>query len=711
MLRGQTWKAVYRSETDNLLEDFYLPALRQSVAYDRAVGFFSATMLSYAAQGITSLVKNDGRMRLIFGGELSSEDAEAIKEGYELRRLNERVGGEIMRGLDDLADALASYRMQALAWMVAQGRLEIKVALKRRGMYHEKIGIFRDAAGDQLVFQGSANETTYALLPDFNFEAINVFPTWRPELEDHFRPYVDGFERLWANESPGTLVIPFPDAARDKLIKISTKAGRPPSEEHERGIWEETLQRYKPTPTNAVAFPFIPTVYKGMPFEIKEHQKRALNAWRSYECRGILAMATGAGKTVSSIYGAVRLFEATQKLFLVVAVPYQPLADQWVDELSFFGINALRCYESTQSWSSSLSQAVSLFESDALSFFACVVVNRTLESGEFQERIKRLPSDALMFIGDECHYHASPVTRRALPQSARFRLGLSATPEHYFDEERTAALRAYYGDIVFEYTLSDALQDKVLTPYKYFVHLIELETDEAEQYVELSEQISRLAARDGSDEEAAGSQLKMLLFKRARVLANARGKTDALSELLRAVPPSPYHLFYCGDAIDVDEEGARIRSVDRVSQLLYDRGWNVSHFTSHESQPARRAILDSFRAGIVDGLVAIRCLDEGVDVPGCRTAYILASSRNPKQFIQRRGRILRRAPNKEEATVHDFLVTLPSGSSQADKRTRDLLVAELARVAEFGRLAINRADVYVALKPLLQRFDVEHHFT
>ena len=185
MFRARTWKAVYRSEYDNLLEDFYLPALRGATSYDRAVGFFSSSMLSYAAQGISALIENGGSMRLLFGGEIEEEDAFAIQKGYDLKALRSRVATDLILAIDNLADALANYRMQALAWMIAQGRLEIKVALKRRGMYHEKIGVFRDGNGDQLVFQGSANETTHALLPDFNFESINVFPTWKPELDEH----------------------------------------------------------------------------------------------------------------------------------------------------------------------------------------------------------------------------------------------------------------------------------------------------------------------------------------------------------------------------------------------------------------------------------------------------------------------------------------------------------------------------------------------
>lgn len=711
MFQLHPWKAVYRTDTDNLLEDFYLPALKASVSYDRAVGYFTAQMLSYAAQGISALVENDGTMRLVFGGEIDDLDAHAISEGYDIRALEKKLGLQMLGAIDNLADALANKRLEALSWMVAQGRLDIKVALKRRGMYHEKIGIFTDAAGNRLVFQGSANETVYALVPDFNFESINVFPTWRTELAEHFQPYVDGFDRLWLNQTRDTYVVNFPEAVREKLIKISVRTSRPPRVEIELDVWRQLLKSQRPTSELMIGgHPTIPVSYKGSAFDIAKHQREALNAWRSRDYHGIFEMATGSGKTVTSIYGVTKLFEKLKRLFVVVAVPYQPLADQWVEELSLFGISALKCYESSSQWTSQLTEAISLFEAGALKFYACVVVNRSLESDAFQMRISRIPGDSLVFIGDECHYHSAQKLNAALPLHARFRLGLSATPQHYFDSTKTDSLTRYYGEVAFTYSLADALNDQVLTPYRYFVHFVELNAKELEDYLELSAKISKAAAQGFSEDTEVDGPLKTLLFKRARLLGNAENKLEVLSSLLQGSPPTPQHLFYCGDGIDVDPDNGRVRQVDRVSRLLHDFGWTVAHFTAEESPDARRDLLQNFRIGIIDGLVAIRCLDEGVDVPGCRVAYILASSRNPKQFIQRRGRILRKAPNKTEAVVHDFLVRLPQESGEAEKRARDLLVAELARVAEFGRLATNRTDVYKILKPLLQQYDLEHHF-
>ena len=286
MLRELPLKAVYRSDEDNILEDFYVPALSQACAYDRAVGFFSASMLSYAGQGLSAFVRNDGRMRLIVGAELHPDDFDAVMDGYEQRRaleLLERrgrpgdLGHAFVAEIDRVDDPLLHCRLELLAFLVASGRLDIKVALKQRGMYHEKIGILRDANGDQVIFQGSANESTYALLPDFNFESINVFQSWKTELQDHFMPYLTGFEKLWDNRTRGTLVISFPDAARDRLIGIARQAQIPtPSIEAE--LWKRATESYR-TEDLETSNPTVPKVLGTEPFELRKHQRDALQSW------------------------------------------------------------------------------------------------------------------------------------------------------------------------------------------------------------------------------------------------------------------------------------------------------------------------------------------------------------------------------------------------------------------------------------------------
>jgi superfamily II DNA or RNA helicase len=710
MLRDRHFKAVYRSEADSLLDDFYVPALLEASRYDRAVGFFSATMLSYAAQGISALAARGGRMRLIFGGDIEQDESSAIEDGYMQKQLIARMGANFVAVLENVAESLTHRRLEALAWLVASGLLDIKVALKPRGMYHEKIGIIYDDSGDRVVFQGSANETVYALVPDFNFESINVFQSWRPEHEEYAIPYVQGFERLWDNKSSGTLVIPFPEAALQRLLTIGSQLKAPRPEIELRVAARLKADRVQEGPL--AGLPVVPTVHNGGAFELRPHQTQALNAWKANEFCGVLSMATGSGKTITALYGLTKIFEAFQQLFVVVSVPYQSLADQWVEEFRDFGVNAIPCYAGRGQWEDDLRRSITIYESGALPFVACVVVNRTLQSETFRSLTGLVTGARFLFIGDECHYFGSEALHNALPKHAQLRLGLSATPTHYLDVVRNDRVRSYFGRVCFTYCLADALRDKVLTPYRYYVHPIELNEDETERYLELSRKISRLAAGRNADtlEESEDSGLEFLLFQRARLLGNAAGKLLSLRNLIEGETPSSYTLFYCGDGTVEDDDPALSRQIDQVSKMLYQSGWRVSHFTAREARAEKQRILGLFRIGALDGLVAMKCLDEGIDVPACRTAYILASSRNPRQFIQRRGRILRRSAGKAVAIIHDFLPFLPSGTGRPPELVeRALVIGELKRVAEFASLAMNPADAINELRPTLKKYDLYHH--
>jgi len=720
MLHDLELKGVYKSDLDNILEDFYFPTLSVANSYDRAVGFFSASTISYAVQALSVFVKHGGQVRLILGAFTNKEDVAAVSEGYRQREISEKLGAEILDHISNVSDELFQNRFDTLAWLVAHGRLDVKIALRERGMYHDKIGIIGDSAGDQLVFSGSANESTHALLPAFNYESINVFPSWRPELENYTTPHIESFDRLWRNLSPATAVIDIPTAVKEKLIAVARALSYTPDPEIEAAIAARVREKVRGSTSTGSSKPLEPKTINGQPFKMRDHQIDALDAWKAKgDFQGTFDLATGAGKTITAIHAVVKLSEAVDGLACVIAVPYQNLADQWVEILSVFNVYPVRCYVSRAQWHDKLRNVVHELVMGSRKFAAIVVVNRTLKSPEFQECIKQIRGNRLLWIGDECHHHTSRAFDGFLPEHSRYRIGLSATPEHYIDEERNERLAEFYGDIVFRYTLREAIEDEVLTPYVYFPHLVELTESEAEEFISLSEQIGRMMARQ-KDLSAVGSntQLTALLMRRARIVGSAANKLPALEGVLEGVKATSHTLFYCGDGtVETDEENQEDsdqstqmsqRQVEAVSSLLHRGGWDVSRFTSRESRKDRENILENFRLGIIDAMVAIRCLDEGIDVPACATAYILASSRDPRQFVQRRGRILRRSPGKELATIHDFIVILPEGVEDESGYARRLVKSELTRVAEFSSLSQNRAAAYEILAATLREYDLEH---
>ncbi|RVK08928.1 DEAD/DEAH box helicase [Sinorhizobium medicae] len=712
MLRDLVLKPVYKSDTDNILVEFYLPALSTASRYDRAVGFFSAATLSYAAQALSNFVRNDGQIRLVLGAFCDQSDLDAVLNGYRLKEISEQLGRELLAQISGVSDALFQNRIETLAWLVAHGRLEVKIALRPNGMYHDKIGIITDKRGDAIVFAGSANESIHALLPAYNYESIDVFPSWKGELAGYYKPHAESFERLWTNQSRGTAVLDIPTAVKEHLVAISRSLDYVPDPDIELAIAtrmplaQDGAERQSMRPTE-------PLTINGQPYKVRDHQLEALENWRAKgDFHGILDLATGAGKTVTAIHAIVKLAEKIKGLVCVVAVPYQNLADQWCDSLSAYNIFPIRCYVSKDQWEDALRVAVHETNIGARVFTAVVVVNRTLKTPEFQDCLSQIKAERLLWIGDECHHHGSSSFLGSLPLNSRYRLGLSATPDHYLDQSRNQRLQAYYGDQVFHYTLAQAISDKVLTPYDYHPHVIELTVDETDAFFELSAQIGKLFAKTSGGGDELSTPLKALLMRRSRLIASCANKLPVLAHLVEAQGPTGHTLFYCGDgSVENDDDADNIfeqRQIEAVSELLDRAGWDISRFTSREPRKDRATILENFRVGVIDAMVAIRCLDEGIDVPACATAFILASSRDPRQFVQRRGRILRRAPGKKRATIHDFIVVVPESYGEHEEYAKRLIVDELKRVAEFAKLSENRSEAYDALRDTLRRYDLEH---
>lgn len=699
-LKDLNLSAVYNSDDHSLLKDFYIPSLSVSVKYDRAVGYFSAGMLSYAGQGLASFIENGGKMRLIIGYQLEADEFEAVREGANMKNVIGSFLRDFHKTIKDIGDQLTRKRLELLSWMTAAGTLEMKLALRAKGMYHEKMGVLYDKNGDYIVFQGSANETVMALSPDLNYESIAVYPSWKKELIDNYgAPYIEKFETLWNNQSKHTPVVDIPSEAYEKLVSLAPTA-KPISEEQELSLYNEL--RLDKVMERRFS---IPKYLYGESFDLHGHQREALNHWKANAYQGILQLATGAGKTITAIYGAVKIYEATKKLFIVVAVPYQNLGDQWCEIFRLFGISPHRCYKTREEWFAEFEHDVGSFCIGALEVCVSVVVNATLKKPFFQELINRIDKDYLFFIGDECHNHASLDHVGKIPLS-KYKMGLSATPFPYNDHDGKQRIVKHYGAVVFEYSLEDAIQQKILTPYEYHVRIATLTEEETKEYELLSGKIAMLLSN--KDTKAFDqNMLDSLLIKRSRLIGTAQDKLTILNDQLSKQDVESHTLFYCGDGYVEDaDDGSRMRQIETVSEILHANGWRTTRFTAEEGLNARRRILDNFKIAAIDALVAIKVLDEGIDIPACRTAFILASSRNPRQFIQRRGRILRKSPGKNISKIYDYLV-IPNNTSSYSSSLKALVENELLRVNEFTRLCMNPNEVETIIDPVYTKAGIE----
>lgn len=442
--------------------------------------------------------------------------------------------------------------------------------------------------------------------------------------------------------------------------------------------------------------------------EARDYQQDAIDQWLNAGGRGILHMATGTGKTVTALLAATRVAEGLDQQFvLVIAVPYQHLVDQWAADLTEFGVSPVLGYQSRRNWQPRLERELLEFNNGVRDVCVVITTHRTLSMPAARQTLSR-NAGGMMLIADEVHHLGATQSQEALLDEFSLRLGLSATPARWYDDEGTEALNEYFGGTVFDYGLEKAIEAGALCEYYYIPHIVELQDDEMDEYMRLTGKIGRLMAQSGAnvlDGESNNKALEAALFKRARLIGTARNKLHLLVDLFGRDPDPTHTLVYCSDgSTGLDGEGTR--HVDATTERLRDAfDITVERFTAREDQAERERLLSAFESGEIDVLTSIRCLDEGVDVPATRTAHLLASTSNPRQYVQRRGRILRKHESKNVAVIHDY-ITVPDTTRHPETLSEDqyeaerrLIEKELERVSTFADAARNHPDAEVDSVP------------
>lgn len=680
----------YKTYNNNIVKDFYTPVLQEAVLYQRSVGFFSSTALIELTKGIAGIVKNGGKIQFIVSPYLSQEDVNAIQKGYEKKKVIEQA---LLREFKEPENYFQEERLNLLAHLIEDGHLEIKVAFtppnRSTGMYHEKVGILTDKFGDKIVFTGSLNETINAFYN--NYESIVVFTSWE-ESKLYAEEMQADFDSLWNNEDKDLEVIEFPDVLIEK-IKVNQKPKVNYDIDEEEQIEEEAIKKG------------IPRIPKG--FELREYQKEAIEKWKQRNYCGIFDMATGTGKTYTGLGAVTKLFEEKKRLAIIIVCPYQHLVEQWVEDIELFNMLPTIGYSASKQkdWKKRLEDDVLDFSIGVIDCFCFVTTNATYSSKFVIEQMSYLGKDTLLLI-DEAHNFGSPNLRNKLYPTIEYRLALSATLDRHGDEEGTDCLKHYFGEKCIEYDLQRAIKEGKLTPYYYYPVVVYLDEEEIERYRDISYKASKECHKDKQGNVKITEKGKMLLLQRARIVAGAKSKLDELRNQMQQYKDDTHILVYCGatkvqtyeyDESEYDEEGER--QIVAVSKILGNElGMKVTHFTSNESAEEREIIKNKF--AMVDpyqAIVAIKCLDEGVNIPSIKTAFILASTTNPKEYIQRRGRVLRLAKNKPYAVIYDF-VTLVKPLDEVNPYSADynceraLAKRELARIKEFGEIALNSRD-------------------
>lgn len=701
-------KKEYRSLIDNVVQDFYLPLLKNAVAYRRAVGFFSSSSLIEISKGISEMAAKGGKIQIVASPYLSDEDIAAIRKGYEHR--NRIIENAVLRQIadtDECLDYFSMQRLNLLASLIADGILDIRIAFTEGnngvGMYHEKMGLIEDTAGNIVAFSGSMNESATAM--SINYETIDVFRSWGDENEaERVKLKQAAFHSIWNDCEPNIHVLEFHSLSQAIIEKYRRE---PPkySIDREQFPEQELSRNLSVTGLNQAKGARIPE-----DISLHEYQKEAISSWAGENYHGIFDMATGTGKTYTGLGAVAKLsFDLGDKLAVIIVCPYQHLVEQWVEDIVRFNIRPIIGYSSSpqKDWRNRLSKAVRDQKLRAEKSFFCFVCTNAAFTDDFvQEQISKI-STPILLVADEAHNFGAASYAQLLDDRFTYRLALSATLERHRDEEGTALLHRFFGKKCIEYPLERAIAEDKLTPYKYYPVAVYLSDDELSSYEQISYEMSKCIIKGKDGKHKLNRHGEILALRRARIVAGATEKLDALREQIKPYIHDNNLLVYCGAANVIDSSSdcssfdtGDIRQIEAVTRMLGNEyKMSVAQFTSQENMETRASIKEQFQRGDrLQAIIAIKCLDEGVNIPGIRTAFILASTTNPKEYIQRRGRVLRKAPNKPFAVIFDF-VTLPRpldavSSLTQEQAQRDLALVknELSRIKEFGLLSMNPMD-------------------
>ena len=643
----------YRTGDRDPVTGFYKPCLEASVTYDRAVGYFRSSIFAIIGQPFLDFARRGGKARFICSPSITEEDAKAIATGYLQRE--DAIERAISRDVDELmSDPVSDHRAKLLATFIKCGALDIKVAIRSggNGIYHEKIGIFADGGGHHVSFLGSANETWSAWHADGNHESIEVFRSWLATDEIRVQSHVNIFDLLWKGETPGVDTINFPEAQLRKILSVAAP-----------GLDDPAVDT--PQSNNFAKRRLLP------------HQATAIDLWEQAGRRGVLEHATGSGKTFTAIEAIKKHLAKGEPA--VVLVPSQLLHEQWKREIleELPEASVLMAGGGHVKWK--VGGRLRSQTSPGLGMNRVVVA--TMQTASTDTFINGLfQGDHLLIVADEIHQIGSPKNSIAMGIQSGASLGLSATPIRYGDPEGTQRIFDRFGPVIPPaITLQDAIAAGRLVNYEYFPHPVHLSDDESELWKKLTKQISfelaRSRKKDGSS--AMTDKAKRLLIQRSRIAKKARVKTGlATGVIKKEFQEGQSWLVYCEDSDQLNEmlhklRAENLRPLEYHSNMSGDKGEALNWFKKF--------------GGV---LVSIKCLDEGVDIPAVSHAFILASSQNPRQFIQRRGRVLRKSAGKNLAVIHDAIVVPVDPKSESEQIS--LLKAELIRALEFANSALNK---------------------
>jgi len=680
-LRDLDLEQVYDSAEYDLIEDLITPLLSNSINYIRGVGFFTSGWLRSASKGIVRLIENEGKAKIVTSPILQQADWEALKLGDKARRDSGLL--RILREhVKELEKFLGKEPLNALAWMIADEVMEFCFAIPRDlgpGDYHDKVAVFIDSKGDRVAIHGSFNDSVKGSL---NGEAFSVFKSWVPSQLDYVNQHEARLKKLWNGGNAQFEILKIPDAIRTEIVDLRS-GGRP---------------YHLPK-----AEPIILKVQPCCSLRLRNYQMNAIENWLEANCKGVFEMATGTGKTITALAAGVNRYQHLGRVALVILVPYLHLLEQWKRQCEDFGFRPVLCSSQHNNWVNDLQSSIQDYRLGISSSLCAIAVHKTSATERFAKLISNLPGESSMLIADEMHGLGAQSLHTSLPENFTLRLGLSATPRRWFDPSGTEVLFSYFGNTCFEYSLDDAIGE-FLTPYNYSPILVNLSEVEIENYEKFSRKIARLTKDYGKELVSSDEERKKLLMWRAAIVACAEAKVPQLLQILSGLMKQlALNNQIVTDTLVYCAPGTWRNVLGQISNL----GLRCHKFVHDVPLRKREEVLKQFQRADIQVLVAVHCLDEGVDIPSTRRAFFLSSTTNPREFVQRRGRILRKSECKRISDVYDFLV-VPRLEDADQRRDIDLslLRREMPRFVEFSSSARNEFEARSKVREILNAYEM-----
>ena len=674
------------------IANFFDPCFQNSNKYDRAVGYFTSNGVQELKKGLEVFIRNSGRIRLVTSTRLEPDDLEEIRLGYSLRKKAQEAFHKTLETLED--DETSESTLGYIGKLIKDKVLDIKIAIfkdNENTLYHEKIGFFSDESDNQVYFIGSNNETRGGLIS--NGESFEVHKSWASDSDkDRVATAHQDFERLWSGAIETLEVLEISEVSRQLFERHAVKfemrepivepPPRPQEDQTEDGGETPTI-----TPLDDDELPQV------APFDLREYQKEAIDAWLNNGGRGVLKMATGTGKTVTAIGAIKKLLESRddiEPLLILITCPLKHLVLQWSQSLHSTRYAQVLCYEDKNIWFGEAQQTLNDLQLGVLKVGIFITTHATFSKNDLRALIATWEG-SFLFISDEVHHMGSRARSAILPQNPRFTMGLSATPERHNHEIGTEFIFSYFGVIVYDLPLRKAIEIGCLSMYKYIPIAVYLSDDELKIYKKLSQRIAMLSNQnDGGIDSDENDLLYAAIRKRNAELGNCESKLPAFKAEAIARKNEFYQLVYCSEDQSELQDSKQLDEVLRI--LGRELELSARKYIGETPPDERRQILVSFQTKLLKYVVSMRCLDEGVDIPDARIAYLLASSTDRRQWVQRRGRILRLPSDGKDklAQIVDFITLPPRGSSTPI--ALELVQNELVRVKEFGIDSINASD-------------------